>query len=123
VVTNGLRQRRAAMSALQAPGVDQIDAFRLYDLSDEMRIPQDPRWVLGRRLERDILAARLLDRGGEAAAFREHERASARLRDRRRDLDSRQLRPSGVERGNDLQYGRARACQDWPPLEGQGFIG
>ena len=90
-----------------AAGVDEVDAVAAHDVGDAVGVPQQADGVLGRGGKELQLGAGVAQALHEAAALAQHDGAPARRLDGVGDLDGGQLRPAGIELGDDLQYGRA----------------
>ena len=97
--------------------MDQVDAIAANDLGDAAPVPPEPDRILRGRREELQLRARVAQPLHEPAALAQDDGAAARALDRLGDLDGRKLGPSGIELGDDLQYGRALCGQE--ALRGQ----
>ena len=115
-MTNGSPVRRAAIIALQAGARllawIEVDAVAAHDLGDAARVPPEADRVLRGRREELQFRARVAQPLHQPAALAQDDGAAARALDRLGDLDGRKLGPSGIELGDDLQYGRALFGQE-----------
>ncbi len=101
------RRNERAPGGGAAAGMDQIDVLTRDETGERVAVGDDAGRVLGGGGERHHLAAERGDTAGKASALGQDQRPATGLDDGGGDLERGDFGPTGVEMGDQLQYGRA----------------